>query len=160
MVGDGVSAVDRISEAPESVLNARPPSVSPVDLNLLARADSCYQKLQQKEIELQAKPLPTHAEKMAAWRLVVKAYWVWAKLEGEATRREDELEDLRAKMRKRLILLRESATRRLVHKIRQKMGPRFAHLPSSSRAKLHALTARVPLSTQTATTPPPPSPSD
>jgi hypothetical protein len=159
-VGDGVSAVDRVTEAPKSVLNQKPLSIGPTDINLLARADSCYQKLKRKEQELRTRPLPSKAQMAAAWSSVVKAYWVWAKLAGEATHRQDQIEDMQAKQRKRLIVLRESATRRMVHKIRLKLGPRFASLPSSSREKLRVLTARVPLSTLEAISPSPPSPSE
>jgi predicted transposase YbfD/YdcC len=128
VVGDGVSSADQIVAVPEGVLNTPPFGLSTTDVHLLTKSDTCYKRLEQEEAKIKAKALPSTEAKAKAWSKAVEAYWAWANLEMEGPKKAEDLEEIRGRKRRRILQLKELATRKMIYRLRAKMGPRFANL--------------------------------
>ena len=150
MVVERVSATYPAAPCPEGILSATRPGaiLTSYDVHLLTHTDKWFQRLKRQEETLRNKPLPTREEMARAWKKVVEAYWVWASLDVQGDHQREDLKDIHAQMRRRIIYLRETATRKLLHRIRAKMGPRFAKAaaPELPKRTSHAQIVRGPSS--------------
>ncbi len=134
VVENGIPPTDRATAIPQGFLKKAAPRPSPFDVNLLCRKDTKFRQLQAKETQLASRKLPSRSQVSAAWAKVVKAYWDWANLEVAELYTKQDLEEVRAQMRKRKLFLQKTATANLIHRLRQTLGGRFRKLATPSVA--------------------------